>query len=106
MAWYQWDGRELILNLRVQPRASRDQMVGPYGENAFKVRITAPPVDGKANQHLVRLFSKQFNVAASQVRLLAGESGRDKRIAIFAPQSIPHQFSGIMAVEHDLCESS
>ena len=50
--WFRWESDDLLLSLRVQPRASQDEFVGPHGDH-FKVRITAPPVEGKANAHLV-----------------------------------------------------
>ncbi len=87
--WYQWRGDTLLLTLRVQPRASCDEIVGPHGEDALKVRITAPPVDGKANQHLIKFLAKAFGVAKSQVTLLKGDSGRDKRFAIDSPKQLP-----------------
>lgn len=74
--------------LRVQPRASRDEIVGPHGE-ALKVRITAPPVDGKANAHLIRFLAKVFRVAPNAITLLSGESGRNKRVVIKQPNTLP-----------------
>lgn len=88
MPWFRWQGETLIIDLRVQPRASRDEIAGPQGPR-LKVRITAPPVDGKANAHLLKLLAKQFRVPRSAVRLMRGENGRDKRIAIDAPQHLP-----------------
>jgi len=87
--WYQWQDDTLLLSLRVQPRASNDEIVGPHGEESLKVRITAPPVDGKANQHLIKFLAKAFGVAKSQVTLLKGETGRDKRFAIKTPSRLP-----------------
>jgi len=87
-AWLQQRGDELILTLRIQPRASRDEVVGAHGD-ALKVRITAPPVDGKANSHLCSYLAHLFKVPKSQVSLLSGESGRDKRVSITAPRQLP-----------------
>ncbi len=87
-AWYQWQGEDLILLLRVQPRASRDEIVGPHG-GALKVRITAPPVDGQANVHLVKFIAATFGVARGNVELLAGDSGRNKRMRIHSPRLLP-----------------
>lgn len=88
MSFYEWRQQTLILNIHIQPRASRDELVGPHGDR-LKVRITAPPVDGKANEHLIRFLAKCFAVAKSQVTLLSGESGRDKRISITNPTQLP-----------------
>jgi uncharacterized protein (TIGR00251 family) len=88
MTWYRWEGDRLLLDLQVQPRASRDQFVGPLAD-AYKVRITAPPVDGKANDHLIRFLAKAFGVPRSRVTLVAGESSRRKAVHIEAPQALP-----------------
>jgi hypothetical protein len=87
-AWCRWDGEDLVLALRVQPRASRDELVGAHGER-FRVRIAAPPVDGKANAHLLRFLAGCFAVPAADVRLERGESGRDKQVRIHRPGRIP-----------------
>lgn len=86
--WYRWDGTDLVLTLRIQPRASRDEMSGPLG-GAYKVKITAPPVDGKANVHLRAFLATSFGVAKSQVKIESGESGRHKRVRIANPNRIP-----------------
>ncbi len=86
--WYRWDGDTLILTLRIQPRASRDEIVGLH-DGLLKVRITAPPVEGKANAHLAAFLARCFRVPKSQVSLLSGETGREKRIAVRAPRQIP-----------------
>ena len=87
--WYQWNGELLLLSVRVQPRASQDEIVGPHGTDSLKVRITAPPVDGKANAHLIKFLAKAFGVPKSQVALISGTTGRDKRIAISKPKRLP-----------------
>jgi uncharacterized protein len=88
VSWCEWRGETLILNLHIQPRASHDELVGPHGDR-LKVRITAPPVDGKANEHLIRFLAKTFGVPKSQVTLVSGETGRDKRISIANPTRLP-----------------
>jgi len=86
--WYRWEGDDLLLWLRVQPRASKDQFVEPYGD-AYKVRITAPPVEGKANDHLLRFLADAFGVGRAAVTLESGESARSKRFRIRSPVKIP-----------------
>jgi len=88
MGWYRWLDDELELRLRIQPKASRDAFVGPHGDE-FEVRITAPPVDGKANAHLQKLLAKAFKVPKSQVQLVTGEGSRSKRVRIKNPQALP-----------------
>ena len=89
MSWYRWEGEDRILHLRVQPKASRDAFAGPYGEDAYKVAITAPPVDGKANAHLIRYLAKQFGVPRSQIYLISGETSRSKTLRLKSPQRRP-----------------
>lgn len=86
--WYRWDGEDLILTLKVQPKASRDELGEPLGE-ALKVRITAPPVDGRANAHLTAFLAKQFGVPKGAVAILSGETGRQKRVRIHTPRKLP-----------------
>jgi hypothetical protein len=79
--------------VRVQPKASSDEIVGPcanaLGGESLKVRITAPPVDGKANAHLVKVLAKAFGVAKSRVSVVAGDSGRQKRVQVNGPTRLP-----------------
>ena len=65
------EGDALILHLMIQPKASRDQIVGLHGDE-LKVAITAPPVDGQANSHLIKYLAKQCKVAKGQVRIVRG----------------------------------
>ena len=86
--WYRWDGDDLVLSLKVQPKASRDELAEPLG-GELKVRITAPPVDGKANKHLIGFLAKLFGVPKSAVILEAGDTGRSKRLRIRKPRRLP-----------------
>ena len=88
MSWYQWQGDDLILQLRIQPRASRDEICAPQGER-LKIRLTAPPLDGKANQHLVHFLAGVCGVAKKRVQLLSGDCSRNKRVRIERPTRLP-----------------
>jgi hypothetical protein len=85
--WHRWDGADLVLTLRVQPRASRDQLLLEGGR--LRARITAPPVDGAANAHLLRFLAAEFGVAPSRAALVRGATGREKVVRIASPRSIP-----------------
>jgi len=85
---YAWQGRDLLLSLQIQPRASRDEWVGLQGD-FFKVRISAPPVDGKANAQLIKYLARLFGVPKSRVSLLSGENERRKRVSIHSPRHLP-----------------
>ena len=67
--------------LRVQPRASRNAIAGVMGD-AIKLAITAPPVDGKANQAVIEYLADLFRLPKSSIVIVSGESGRNKLIAI------------------------
>lgn len=86
--WYRWDGEDLVLTVKVQPRAGRDELAEPLGD-ALKIRITAPPVDGKANTHLVDFLAKTFGVAKNAVLLESGNTGRKKRLRVLKPRHLP-----------------
>ena len=88
MSGCRWEGDDLFLALRIQPKASRDEVCGEHG-GAIKIRITAPPVDGKANAHLIKFLAKLFKVPKGRVLLVSGETGRDKVVGIQAPQALP-----------------
>jgi uncharacterized protein (TIGR00251 family) len=91
-SWFRWDGEDLLISVRVQPRARRDELGEPLGDE-LKVRITAPPVDGKANEHLVRFMADSFGVPIARVTLLAGGQGRSKRLCVAAPSRLPNQIA-------------
>lgn len=88
MPWYRWDGDDLIIDCHLQPKASADEFAGLHGER-LKIRLTAPPVEGKANAHLQAFLAKAFGVAKSAVLLEAGELNRHKRVRILGPQKLP-----------------
>jgi len=85
----------LVLRLYIQPKASRDSIIGLHGDE-IKVAITAPPIDGKANAHLVKYLAKQFRVAKSQVVVEKGELGRHKQVKIIDPQQIPTEVAALL----------
>ncbi len=67
----------------VSPRSNRDAVEGEYN-GALKVRLTAPPVDDRANHALCRLLAERLKVPVSTVRIVAGEKSRTKRVSIAA----------------------
>jgi uncharacterized protein (TIGR00251 family) len=67
--------------VRVQPRASRSEISGEHA-GAVKLRITAPPVDGKANDECRRFLARLLGVPGNAVEIVAGESSRDKVIRV------------------------
>jgi uncharacterized protein (TIGR00251 family) len=75
----------LLLEVQVVPRASRER-VGPLVGERIKVQITAPPVDGAANEALVALLARALDVPRRQVRIVRGERGRKKTVHVAGAQ--------------------
>jgi len=74
-------GDDIVVHIHVQPAAGRTAVVGRHGD-ALKVRIAAPPVDGRANAAASELLADTFGVKAAQVELTGGETSRTKRFRI------------------------
>jgi len=72
-----------VLAVHVQPGARRTAIVGEYGQR-LKLALHAPPVDGKANEELLRFLGSELRLRRSQVRLVAGPASREKSVAIDA----------------------
>jgi uncharacterized protein YggU (UPF0235/DUF167 family) len=70
-----------VLDVAVVPRASADR-VGPYAGGVLRVRVQRPPADGEANRAVVRLVAAAIGVAPSRIELIAGMSGRRKRLRV------------------------
>jgi uncharacterized protein len=71
----------VLFTVRVVPRASHEAIEGEY-QGALKVRLTAPPVDDRANDALRRLLAVRLNVPVSAVRIMSGEKNRTKQISV------------------------
>ncbi len=87
-AYFRWDGEDLLLACHLQPKASRDEFAGLHGDR-LKIRLTAPPVEGKANAQLLAFLAEAFGVAKGQVSLESGELTRHKRVRIHQPRRLP-----------------
>lgn len=81
MSCLQTTEKGVLLRVFVQPRASRNQLVGLL-DNEMKVRLTSPPVDGAANALCIKYFAKLLGIARSEIELVAGEKSRHKRLLI------------------------
>ena len=71
----------IILSLQIQPRASKNEVCGVQ-DNALKIRLTSPPVDGAANKLCREFLASIFDVPKSAVEIIAGETSRHKRVSI------------------------
>ena len=74
--------RGAALAIRVTPRARKDEIVEILADQTIKIRLAAPPVEGKANQALIEFLAKVLDVPRSKVEIIAGASGRDKLVSI------------------------
>ena len=72
---------QVVFKVQVVPRSSRTEVIGEHNA-ALRVRIAAPPVDGAANEELIRILAKTFNVSRSAVKILSGHTGKLKQISI------------------------
>lgn len=73
----------MIVTIRVVPRAKQNKVVEEAGR--LKVYLTAPPVEGKANELLIEVLAEHWGVKKKQLRLVRGEKGRDKLVELIAP---------------------
>lgn len=85
---FSWQAPELYLLCKLQPKAAKNEF-SEVTDGRIKIRITAPPVDGKANKHLVKFLAKQFRVPQNAVNIISGETSRLKRVQIISPQTLP-----------------
>ncbi|MFW6094727.1 MAG: DUF167 domain-containing protein [Pseudomonadota bacterium] len=82
-----WQGDDLLLTVRVIPRAARETVT--LEPECVKAKLTAPPVDGKANAALCRLLGPLFGVPKSRVAVVRGGGSRTKTVRIEAPAKLP-----------------
>lgn len=79
--WLEATSEGILLRLFIQPKASHSEVVGPHGEPArLKIRVAAPPVDGVANEELLRFLKKKLGVRAAQLELVRGDASRQKDV--------------------------
>lgn len=71
----------MIIAVRVQPRSSKTEIVGRHGDE-IKIRVKAPPVDGAANEELLRFLAMRLAVPRSALAIVSGQGGRSKRIRV------------------------
>ncbi len=92
--WCRWDDADLLVELRVIPRAKATAIAGTR-QGHLLLRLQAPPVDGKANAAIERWFADLFGVGRGAVTIEAGTHGRDKRLRIERPARMPAELIGL-----------
>ena len=86
----------VTLKVRVQPNASRDQVVG-YQEDTLSLRVTAPPRGGLANAAVVSLLAETLGITKRRVRILRGHASREKLVVVesLSAQEVDHRLSAL-----------
>jgi hypothetical protein len=92
--WYRRNGEVLTLTLHVQPGAKRTDVAGLHGE-ALKIRLAAPPIEGRANEALLKFIAESFGVPLRQVELKQGGQSRHKVVAITGSKVEPERLLGV-----------
>jgi uncharacterized protein (TIGR00251 family) len=87
MTWLVADDHGVTLRLHIQPGAKKTEVVGLHGD-ALKIRLAAPPVDGKANACLIAFLSDQLGVAKASISLVSGDTSRAKRVRLDGVESM------------------
>jgi len=93
--FYKEDGEYIILKIKAQPQASRSEFCGLYGEDAIKVRVAAPAVEGAANKELTKFLAKQFKVPKSSIEFVSGQSSKVKLIKIPKSEKLSNYIEGL-----------
>jgi len=78
-SWLRQTGADVVLLLHVQPGAKKTEVAGAHGD-ALKIRLAAPPVDGKANECLIAFLADRLDIAKSRLDLVSGAASRAKRV--------------------------
>lgn len=73
--------KEVIFKVYLQPKSSKNEVVGPY-RDGIKVKVTAPPVEGKANEALIRFLARECGISPTSVEMIKGHHAREKILKI------------------------
>jgi len=71
----------IILKIYLQPKSSKNEIVGFY-RDGIKVKVTVPPIEGKANESLIRLLAKELRISPSSIEIIKGHHSREKTLKI------------------------
>lgn len=71
----------VVIDIYVQPGAKISQIIGKHGDR-LKLKIGAPPIDGKANQAVIDFFAKLLNLTKNNIAIVSGEKSRNKRVSL------------------------
>ncbi len=87
--------KEIVLKVYIQPKSSKNEIVGAY-RDGIKIRVTAPPSEGKANQTLIKFLAKELRIPESNIEILKGHHSREKilRISEIMEQELLEKLKG------------
>lgn len=85
--WFYWREKTLFVHVYLQPRASKDEIVGVH-DDCLKIRLTAPPLEGRANKYLTKFLARCFHVSEASVTIKQGEHSRKKWVQIENPVEV------------------
>lgn len=91
--WYRRSGDVITLTLHVQPGAKRSEVAGLHG-GALKIRLAAPPIEGRANEALLKFIAERFDIPMRQVELKQGGQSRHKVVVIIGSKVDPENLLG------------
>jgi uncharacterized protein (TIGR00251 family) len=80
---------DIILKVYLQPKASKNEVVGPY-RDGIKIKVTAPPIEGKANEALIRLLGEELGIPPSSIEIIKGHHSREKTLKVLGVPSQEH----------------
>lgn len=73
---------KIVLKVKIQPRSSRNEVVGFMDDGTLKIKLIAPPVEGQANQAIVKYLAGLLNVSAGNIEIISGKTSHNKLISI------------------------
>lgn len=79
---FQQTAEGVIISLYVQPQAAKSEIIGTYN-GALKMKIKAPPVDGKANAEIIRYLSEKLGLAKNKIEILKGDKSKNKKVLVY-----------------------
>jgi uncharacterized protein (TIGR00251 family) len=81
MNWISSTEDGVLINVRVVPRASKNEIVG-VRDNALRIRLQTPPIEGRANRKLVRLLATTLDIPRNRISIVSGDKSRNKRVLV------------------------
>ena len=76
----------IIINIKVEPRSSHSGIAGPYGKG-LTVKLTSPPVEGRANEELIEILAKEFKISKKDVEIISGKKSKNKIVRLLGVKS-------------------